>query len=249
MRLLIPILLAASLSGGADDPPRSEAGAPVRASGRCPARARSSSSGSPGTGRSRRSSTRGPAAPVRSAGPLPQAMIHGGRFLQSDFVFGRGGRRTTTGTGTIGFEPETRASSPASGPTPGRPGCRSAGAARSFDGEQVVLHGLPLDPDAGDRSPLEDRLAARRRGPDADPPAVRDRPRRGRAAGDGADHDPEAGERAGRPLTGSARIRCVAADRPRRRWTVPRARQSPLTVDLTKRTLPSASRALTPPGW
>ena len=44
--------------------------------------------------------------PARSTGECRQAMIHGGRFLKSDFVFGHGDSRTT-GTGVIGFETET----------------------------------------------------------------------------------------------------------------------------------------------
>jgi Protein of unknown function (DUF1579) len=44
-------------------------------------------------------------APVRAEGRCRQTMIHGGRFLQSEFVFGRGSEEFG-GTGTIGFEPE-----------------------------------------------------------------------------------------------------------------------------------------------
>jgi hypothetical protein len=43
-------------------------------------------------------------APVHMKGQCQQAMIHGGRFLRSEFVFGNGDDRTT-GTGIIGFEP------------------------------------------------------------------------------------------------------------------------------------------------
>src|SRR5262245_57573604 len=43
--------------------------------------------------------------PVRAEGRCRQTMIHGGRFLQSDFVFGRDGKQTT-GLGIIGFEPD-----------------------------------------------------------------------------------------------------------------------------------------------
>ena len=45
-------------------------------------------------------------APVRTEGRCRQTMIHDGRFLQADFVFGEGNRRST-GLGIIGFEPET----------------------------------------------------------------------------------------------------------------------------------------------
>jgi hypothetical protein len=41
-------------------------------------------------------------APIRVEGRGRQAMIHEGRFLQSDFVFRQGGKETT-GLGIIGF--------------------------------------------------------------------------------------------------------------------------------------------------
>jgi hypothetical protein len=44
--------------------------------------------------------------PNRSKGTCRQAMIQGGRFLQSEFTFGEGDRKTT-GLGLIGFEPES----------------------------------------------------------------------------------------------------------------------------------------------
>lgn len=44
--------------------------------------------------------------PARSKGTCRQTMIHGGRFLQSEFVFGEGEAKTT-GTGLIGFEPDS----------------------------------------------------------------------------------------------------------------------------------------------
>jgi hypothetical protein len=44
--------------------------------------------------------------PVRAKGECKQTMIHGGRFLRSEFTFGQGDAQTT-GTGTIGFEPDT----------------------------------------------------------------------------------------------------------------------------------------------
>jgi hypothetical protein len=42
-------------------------------------------------------------SPVVTAGECRQTMIHGGRFLQSDFVFGQGQARTT-GLGLIGYD-------------------------------------------------------------------------------------------------------------------------------------------------
>lgn len=44
--------------------------------------------------------------PVRQKGECKQTMMHGGRFLRSEFVFGEGESKTT-GTGIIGFEPST----------------------------------------------------------------------------------------------------------------------------------------------
>ena len=44
--------------------------------------------------------------PARSRGQCRQRLIHGGRFLQSEFVFGEGASKTT-GTGLLGFEAET----------------------------------------------------------------------------------------------------------------------------------------------
>lgn len=44
--------------------------------------------------------------PVRTKGQCRQTMMHDGRFLRSDFVFGQGDRKTT-GLGIIGFETAT----------------------------------------------------------------------------------------------------------------------------------------------
>lgn len=44
--------------------------------------------------------------PARSRGQCRQRLVHGGRFLQSEFVFGEGPAKTT-GTGLLGFEAET----------------------------------------------------------------------------------------------------------------------------------------------
>jgi hypothetical protein len=44
--------------------------------------------------------------PARARGECRQRMVHGGRFLQSEFVFGEGAARTT-GTGLIGYEAES----------------------------------------------------------------------------------------------------------------------------------------------
>jgi hypothetical protein len=44
--------------------------------------------------------------PVKQRGECKQSMVHGGRFLKSEFTF-FSGDSTTTGTGVIGFEPAT----------------------------------------------------------------------------------------------------------------------------------------------
>ena len=44
--------------------------------------------------------------PVKTKGECRQTMMHEGRFLRSDFVFGEGDRKTT-GLGLIGFETAT----------------------------------------------------------------------------------------------------------------------------------------------
>ncbi len=79
---------------------------------------------------------------VRAKGECRQEMTHGGRFLRSEFVFD-GPTGKTTGTGLIGFEPET-----------GRftsvwiDSRRTAMSFRQskdkFDGQQIVLYGAAL---------------------------------------------------------------------------------------------------------
>lgn len=84
--------------------------------------------------------------PVRTRGTCRQAMIQGGRFLQSDFTFGEGERKTT-GMGIIGFEPESgRFTSFWIDSRQTRMSPRRSRA--PFDGKTIVLHSLPLDPDA-----------------------------------------------------------------------------------------------------
>jgi hypothetical protein len=84
------------------------------------------------------------AAPVRTSGHCRQTMIQGGRFLQSEFVFGTG-QRTTTGLGIIGFEPESARFT--SFWVDSRQTRMSARQSREpFDGRKIVLYSLPLDP-------------------------------------------------------------------------------------------------------
>jgi hypothetical protein len=80
--------------------------------------------------------------PVRQKGECRQTMIHGGRFLQSDFTFRRG-EEETTGTGLIGFDPasglftsvwiDSRST---------RMSFRQG--QEKFDGKQIVLYGRSL---------------------------------------------------------------------------------------------------------
>lgn len=80
---------------------------------------------------------------VRSDGRCRQAMIHDGRFLQSDFVFGQGDRKST-GLGIIGFEPESGTFT--SFWTDSRQTRMSVRQSRDpFDGEQIVLYSRSLE--------------------------------------------------------------------------------------------------------
>jgi hypothetical protein len=81
--------------------------------------------------------------PTRVEGRCRQAMIHDGRFLQSDFVFRQGGKETT-GMGVIGFEPETGRFT--SFWTDSRQTRMSVRQSRDpFDGRQIVLYSRSLD--------------------------------------------------------------------------------------------------------
>ncbi len=80
--------------------------------------------------------------PVHVKGECKQAMIHGGRFLRSEFVFGQGDARTT-GTGLIGFEPDTGLfSSVWVDSRSTRMSLRQS--QDKFDGEQIVLFSRTL---------------------------------------------------------------------------------------------------------
>src|SRR5262249_55281228 len=83
--------------------------------------------------------------PSRATGRCRQTMIHDGRFLQSDFTFEQGGRRTT-GLGIIGFEPESGTFT--SFWTDSRQTRMSVRQSRDrFDGKQIVLYSRSLDTD------------------------------------------------------------------------------------------------------
>jgi hypothetical protein len=86
---------------------------------------------------------RGGGEPARSTGECRQAMIHGGRFLQSEFTFGKGAD-ATTGTGVIGFEPSTgRFTSVWVDSRSTRMSIRQS--REKFDGEQIILHAASPD--------------------------------------------------------------------------------------------------------
>jgi hypothetical protein len=98
--------------------------------------------------------------PSRATGRCRQALIHDGRFLQSDFTFEQGGTKTT-GLGIIGFEPESGTFT--SFWTDSRQTRMSVRQSRDrFDGEQIVLYSKSLDPDGKEtrRSKTVSRLEA-----------------------------------------------------------------------------------------
>jgi hypothetical protein len=81
---------------------------------------------------------RGGGEPARSKGTCKQAMIHDGRFLQSDFTFGDGAAKTT-GLGLIGYDASTgRFTSVWTDSRQTRMSFRQG--REKFDGEQIVLH-------------------------------------------------------------------------------------------------------------
>jgi hypothetical protein len=81
--------------------------------------------------------------PVRAKGECRQEMIHGGRFLRSEFVFD-GDSGKTTGTGLIGFEPESGLFTSVWIDSR-RTGMSLRRSKDKFDGKQIVLHGASLD--------------------------------------------------------------------------------------------------------
>ena len=88
--------------------------------------------------------------PVRQRGECRQTMIHGGRFLQSEFTFEADGEKTT-GTGLIGFQPETeKFTSVWIDSRQTRMSFRQA--EEKFDGEKIVLFAKELDGKDGRRS-------------------------------------------------------------------------------------------------
>ena len=83
--------------------------------------------------------------PSQAIGRCRQTMIHDGRFLQSDFTFEQGGRKTT-GLGIIGFEPESGTFT--SFWTDSRQTRMSVRQSRDrFDGKQIILYSRSLEAD------------------------------------------------------------------------------------------------------
>lgn len=81
-------------------------------------------------------------APVQTKGTCRQTMIHDGRFLQSDFIFGTGAGKTT-GMGLIGFEAETgKFTSIWTDSRSTRVSLRQS--QHKFDGEEIVLYSRTL---------------------------------------------------------------------------------------------------------
>ena len=88
--------------------------------------------------------------PVRRNGVCRQTMINGGRFLKSDFVFERNGKKTT-GLGLIGFDTRTGTfTSVWADSRQTRMSIRQSEGA--FNGEEIVLWSRSLEP-GGQRPP------------------------------------------------------------------------------------------------
>jgi hypothetical protein len=84
--------------------------------------------------------------PVRSSGECRQKMIQDGKFLQSEFVFEQGDRKST-GQGIIGFEPSSgRFTSFWIDSRQTRISARQS--REPFDGAKIVLYSIALDPQA-----------------------------------------------------------------------------------------------------
>jgi hypothetical protein len=95
--------------------------------------------------------------PARSTGECRQSMIHGRRFLRSEFVFRQGGAEST-GMGLIGFEPDTgRFTSVWVDSRSTRMSLRQS--EDKFDGEQIVLYSKTLA--AGGREGRRTRTVTR----------------------------------------------------------------------------------------
>ena len=86
--------------------------------------------------------------PVTVQGQCRQTMIHDGRFLQSEFVFGQDDKKIT-GLGIIGFEPDSgKFTSVWTDSRSTRMSFRQS--EDEFNGQEIVLHSRSLNPDAKD---------------------------------------------------------------------------------------------------
>jgi hypothetical protein len=95
--------------------------------------------------------------PARATGQCHQKMINDGRFLESRFVFEQNGTKTT-GLGLIGFEPEAgRFTSVWTDSRQTRMSLRQS--QDPFNGEEIVLYGRTLNPDA--KGPPRSRTVTR----------------------------------------------------------------------------------------
>jgi hypothetical protein len=95
--------------------------------------------------------------PVTVKGECKQTMVHGGRFLRSEFVFQSGDERIT-GTGLIGFEDSSGLFT--SVWTDSRSTRMSLRRSKEkFDGEQIVLYSRSLE--EGDKEPRRSRTVTR----------------------------------------------------------------------------------------
>lgn len=82
--------------------------------------------------------------PVKTEGRCRQSMVHNGRFLSSEFVF-HAGATESTGTGLLGFEPESgRFTSVWTDSRQTRMSFRQG--REPFDGKALVLESRSLDP-------------------------------------------------------------------------------------------------------
>jgi hypothetical protein len=94
--------------------------------------------------------------PTKQKGECRQTMVHGGRFLQSEFTF-ESGNEKTTGTGLIAFQPETeKFTSVWIDSRQTRMSFRQAEG--KFDGEQIVLFSKELDGKEGRKSKTVTKL-------------------------------------------------------------------------------------------
>lgn len=89
--------------------------------------------------------------PVTQKGSCRQSAIHGGRFLQSEFTFETADGGKSTGTGLLGYEPETgKFTSVWVDSRQTRMSFRQSEG--KFDGERIVLVSKELDGKEGRRS-------------------------------------------------------------------------------------------------